>query len=424
MTNYSALTQSLQALNKSLGSLPAGTKLGSAGSALSSSLTQKSNSLPAAPASSVKPAGGGGGGGSMYTAGAANSVQRQVATDYLKSIGYSNPDEGEIQGAISTLGGTGQTAAPTLPPPVTPVTTPAAPTDAYQAPDISSSYNVYDNLMNFLLKPEEQQDIRDKFTGLGQPLIENIQTQTSLMMADAKRAANELLARNRALMSRSGLSGSQFDTRSIADAQKYNAEQEKRIQADQDKKILDVTKEMTTMSENIIAKNKEMALQAANLKADTKMTQAMKGLEAEYTTTSINKMKQDIKNSMESLKMENAEKSLSMAAYLAKSGVEYDKLPFSTLSALKDSTGLNDDALKLYMNYNKEAGQRIDYKVEKVGDTLVFAGIDPKTGKPSIISHSFPTAPKGPKIEEKIVKASGANNSDMVWTYVDGRSQM
>lgn len=262
----------------------------------------------------------------------------------------------------------------------------------YIAPDIQSSYSVYDSLMNFLLKPEEQQEVRDKFTGLGQPLIDNIQTQTSLMLADSKRAANELLARNRALMSRSGLSGSQFDTRSIADAEKYNLQQEQRIRAEQDKKVLDVTKELTSMAENVIAKNKEFAMQAANLKTDAKMTEAMKGLETEYTTTFINKMKQEMANSMESLRLENAEKSLSMAAYLAKSGVSFDDLPFSTSSAIKAATGLDDSALKLYFNYNKEVGQQIDYKVEKIDNTLMFYGVDPKTGKLETIKYTLPSS--------------------------------
>ena len=299
-------------------------------------------------------------------------------------------------------------------------------TPAYQAPNIQDSYNVYDNFMNFLLDEKEQQEVRDRFTGLGQPLVENIQNQTSLMMADAKRAANELMARNRALMSRSGLAGSQFDTRSVADAEKYNMQQEQRVQAEQDRKILDVTKELTSMAENVIAKNKDMALQAASMKADTKMAEAMKGIEADYTTTSINKMKQDMQVAAQTMKYENIEKSMSIAEYLAKSGVSFEKLPFSTQSMLKTNTGLSDDALSLYMNSKKAEGERIDYKANVVGDTLVYSGIDPKTGQIVTKSFAFPktstdssgTWKQDVKFTDKTVTDARGNEIKTQFVYV------
>lgn len=340
---------------------------------------------PTSAPTSASPSSGSGGGSSPAPTLASVQQSANALIDRLKTEGLTNSSgvQTHSYNAASNI----FTPTPQTPPPAT--TTPAA---TYTAPDLKDTYNVYDNFIKFLLNEDEQQEVRDRFTGLGQPLVENIQNQTSLMMADAKRAANELMARNRALMSRSGLAGSQFDTRSIADAEKYNMQQEQRIQAEQDRKILDVTKELTSMSENVIAKNKELALQSANMKADTKMKEAMKGIEADYTTASINKMKQDIEVAAQTMKYENIEKSMSIAEYLAKSGVSFEKLPFSTQSMLKTNTGLSDDTLSLYMNSKKAEGERIDYKAHVVGDTLVYSGIDPKTNQVVTKSFAFPKA--------------------------------
>ena len=268
----------------------------------------------------------------------------------------------------------------------------------YQAPDLSSTLNTLDLLMT----PEEAEDVRARFGKVTQPLIDTIGDQTALMLAEGKRAANELAARNRALMARSGLLGGQFDIRSQADIDKYNMQQEQKIRTEQDQKINELNKWATEASENIIQANKELSLKAASLKADIKMKEAMQGLEASQIASQIKSAESDSYIKLQTLEKQNELQAWDIIKEMGASGISIEKIPYTTRQKLLSITGLEKDGLEYLLNEYKSDKDKIDFKTTTAGNKIIMSGYDPVTGKIKVLEHTLPEVKEKYKDNYKI----------------------
>lgn len=201
------------------------------------------------------------------------------------------------------------------------------------------------------IKEQKRSEIQSQLTAINDSFINQIN--------DINKTGEENKGKNRALMGRSGLQGSDFG----------NA-QEARVAGD--------------ITAALAVKRNEQALAVAALfdKADQRAQERydiektnyleMAGKRVEYLRAQETEAKNDF-------------------IEIAKSGViqSLDQLSTEDKEMWKEQTGWSDFMTEAVFNVNKPKAAQIDWKQERVGNTIIYSGIDPLTRELKVIKQDL-----------------------------------
>lgn len=199
------------------------------------------------------------------------------------------------------------------------------------------------------VSPSDEANIRAKRFQGAQTAIDAINASMNRLIEEERAMGLQRTGRVRAIESSAGLAGSPRGEAQRTEVEKFNAEAMKALENERTAKISQILLDVENRAgEEIEAKRLEAA---GNAEAYVNFLQG-----------SQTQAKADIKE-------------------LAGLGVKLEQLAPEDIRDLITHSGYDDLTFKTLWNANLPKAAKIDYKTEKVGNSILFYGVDPQTGK-------------------------------------------
>ncbi len=210
-------------------------------------------------------------------------------------------------------------------------------------------------------KPVDEAAIRESVRAANQGRIDAINAAYDAMAGDQQVKNISNMGSTRAISARSGLLGSDFGNAALQNQDQAGGKAIAAINAERADKVAATLADVNLKIDQKIQAERDAAKMNAN----------------DYKTY-YDKAQAEVRDSVKNL---------------GASGVSFDQLKEKDPSQLKkilDSTGMSKFELAMQLNSAKRASEKIDWKLEKVGNVVIASGVNPLTGKLEYQTQQIP----------------------------------